>query len=192
MNATCRHVDAPNATVLSYDIPVNEKPSSGNWFHCLHATSHALQPMHTVVSVKKPTVIDRDRRPGRMFAVNAFDSWIDTFGSATNAINSFAESPRTNPDEPQWYGKPIWCTTRRRRPTTNGGMRDVTSTRASTDVRAVEIVAHSPFTSPRSRANSGDTSQKNSGCNSASHGSQRDIPPAVWCSVNRYVVTTYG
>src|SRR3954451_21923614 len=54
-NATCRHVDAPRCTVLSYDIPVNENPSSGSWFHCLHATSQALHPMHTVVSVKKPT-----------------------------------------------------------------------------------------------------------------------------------------
>src|SRR5438552_2793520 len=56
MNATCRHVDAPSCAVLSYDMPVNENPSSGNSFHCLHATSHALHPMHTVVSVKKPTV----------------------------------------------------------------------------------------------------------------------------------------
>src|SRR5258708_1548514 len=56
MNATCRHVDAPRCTVLSYDMPVNVNPSSGSWFHCLHATSHALQPMHTLVSVKKPTV----------------------------------------------------------------------------------------------------------------------------------------
>src|SRR5947207_11816614 len=52
--ATCRHVDAPSAAVLSYDIPVKAKPSSGNWFHCLHATSHALHPMQMVVSVKKP------------------------------------------------------------------------------------------------------------------------------------------
>ena len=28
--------------------------SAGRSFHCLHATSHALQPMHVVVSVKKP------------------------------------------------------------------------------------------------------------------------------------------
>src|SRR5436305_7189920 len=54
--ATWRHVDAPSATVLSYDIPVNTSPSSGSWFHSLHATSQALQPMHTVVSVKKPFV----------------------------------------------------------------------------------------------------------------------------------------
>src|SRR5690349_17411812 len=54
MKATCRQVDAPRETVLSYDIPVKWKPSSGSWFHCLHATSHALQPMHSVVSVKNP------------------------------------------------------------------------------------------------------------------------------------------
>jgi hypothetical protein len=29
-------------------------PSSGSWFHVLQATSHALQPMHTLVSVKNP------------------------------------------------------------------------------------------------------------------------------------------
>src|SRR5690242_3067969 len=53
-NATCRHVVPERWTVLSYDMPVNAKPSDGNSFHCLHATSHALQPMHSVVSVKKP------------------------------------------------------------------------------------------------------------------------------------------
>src|SRR5437588_13118927 len=53
--ATCRHVEAPSCAVLSYDMAVNTSPSSGNWFHCLHATSHALHPMHTVVSVKNPT-----------------------------------------------------------------------------------------------------------------------------------------
>src|SRR5687768_8665984 len=30
------------------------KPSSGTPFHSLQATSHALQPMHTLVSVKNP------------------------------------------------------------------------------------------------------------------------------------------
>src|SRR5688572_16843541 len=27
---------------------------AGSWFHSLHATSHALHPIHTVVSVKNP------------------------------------------------------------------------------------------------------------------------------------------
>ncbi len=54
MNATCRQVLAPSPTVLSYDMPVSSWPSSGTAFHSLHATSQALHPMHTVVSVKKP------------------------------------------------------------------------------------------------------------------------------------------
>src|SRR5581483_11389626 len=54
INATCRHVDAPRCTVLSYDIPVNRRPSSGSWFHCLQATSQALHPIQRVVSVKNP------------------------------------------------------------------------------------------------------------------------------------------
>ena len=33
---------------------MNWEPSAGRSFHCLQATSQALQPMHTVVSVKKP------------------------------------------------------------------------------------------------------------------------------------------
>ncbi len=53
--ATWRQVEAPRAPVLSYDMPVRVMPSSGMAFHSLHATSHALQPMHTEVSVKKPT-----------------------------------------------------------------------------------------------------------------------------------------
>src|SRR5439155_24751857 len=56
MNETWRQVEGPRATVLSYDMPVKRKPSSGNWFHCLQATSHALQPIHRVVSVKNPTL----------------------------------------------------------------------------------------------------------------------------------------
>src|SRR5580700_3422374 len=54
MKATCRHVDALKPTVLSNDIPVSSSPSSGTEFHSLQATSQALQPMHTEVSVKNP------------------------------------------------------------------------------------------------------------------------------------------
>src|SRR2546421_1758298 len=54
-NATWRHEFAPSVDVLSYDSPLHTRPSSGTRFHSLHATSHALQPMHTLVSVKKPT-----------------------------------------------------------------------------------------------------------------------------------------
>src|SRR3954454_2448551 len=53
--ATCRHVFAPSSEVLSYDSPVQTRPSSGTRFHSLQATSQALQPMQTDVSVKKPT-----------------------------------------------------------------------------------------------------------------------------------------
>src|SRR3954463_15269813 len=54
-NATCRHEFAPSIPVLSIDMPSRSRPSSGTWFHSLQATSHALHPMHTDVSVKKPT-----------------------------------------------------------------------------------------------------------------------------------------
>ncbi len=54
MNATCRQVLADSEPVLSYDCPSRSKPSSGIAFHSLQATSHALQPMQTLVSVKKP------------------------------------------------------------------------------------------------------------------------------------------
>src|SRR2546430_589561 len=66
MNATCRQVLAPSSLVLSYDSPVHVSPSSGTRFHSLHATSHALQPMQTEVSVKKPT---RSLMPRPLFAV---------------------------------------------------------------------------------------------------------------------------
>src|ERR1700730_1353524 len=35
-------------------MPVKLRPSSGTWFHSLHATSQALQPMQIEVSVKNP------------------------------------------------------------------------------------------------------------------------------------------
>src|SRR3989440_9336260 len=55
MNATCRQVSALRPWLLSYDMPVKTSPSSGTWFHSLHATSHALHPMQIDVSVKNPT-----------------------------------------------------------------------------------------------------------------------------------------
>ncbi len=55
MKATCRQDDADKPMVLSYDMPLSEIPSSGTPFHSLQATSHALQPMQTDVSVKNPT-----------------------------------------------------------------------------------------------------------------------------------------
>jgi hypothetical protein len=52
--ATWRQVSAPRARVLSYDSPVKPWLEAGTRFHSLQATSQALQPMHTEVSVKKP------------------------------------------------------------------------------------------------------------------------------------------
>jgi len=37
-------------------VPEKSKPSSGTPFHSLHATSQALQPMHSDVSVKNPSL----------------------------------------------------------------------------------------------------------------------------------------
>src|SRR5689334_13594506 len=61
-NFTCRHVECPRARVLSYDLPLKWKPSSGTPFHSLHATSQALQPMQRVESVKKPVTVTAGRR----------------------------------------------------------------------------------------------------------------------------------
>src|SRR3954447_15086894 len=54
MNATWRQVSELSRPVLSYDWALKPKSSVGSWFHSLQATSHALQPMHSEVSVKKP------------------------------------------------------------------------------------------------------------------------------------------
>src|SRR5437868_6503211 len=56
-NLTWRQVEWPRARVLSYELPLQRKPSCGTSFHSLHATSHALQPMQRVESVKKPVVV---------------------------------------------------------------------------------------------------------------------------------------
>src|SRR5688572_28278232 len=56
-NFTWRHVECPSAPVLSYELPVHSKPSLGTSFHSLHPTSHALQPMQSVASVKKPVTV---------------------------------------------------------------------------------------------------------------------------------------
>lgn len=56
---------------------------------------------------------------------------------------------------------------------------DAAAVRASIADRAEMIVAHSPFSSPRSAASSGETSTNISGWSSARYGSQRLMPPAV-------------
>jgi hypothetical protein len=52
--ATWRQVLALKSPVLSRECPVHTNPSSGTRFHSLQATSHALHPMQTDVSVKNP------------------------------------------------------------------------------------------------------------------------------------------
>src|ERR687893_1507970 len=56
MNLTWRQVEPFSSPVLSRLWPRNPSSSSfsGSPFHSLHATSHALHPMQTLVSVKKP------------------------------------------------------------------------------------------------------------------------------------------
>ena len=53
ISCTCRQFWASRLPVLSKPSP---KAGSfpGSSFHCLQATSQALQPMHTLVSVKNP------------------------------------------------------------------------------------------------------------------------------------------
>src|SRR5690625_1398581 len=55
MKATWRQLLEPSAPVLSKDMPSRSNSSVlGSRFHSLQAPSHALQPMHTLVSVKNP------------------------------------------------------------------------------------------------------------------------------------------
>src|SRR4051794_18071346 len=54
MKATCRQELAVSPPVLSNDMPSRLNPLSGTPFHSLQATSHAMQPIQTLVSVKKP------------------------------------------------------------------------------------------------------------------------------------------
>src|SRR3954468_19903634 len=56
-NFTCLQVEAPSAPVLSYEYPLQSKPSSLTPFHSLHATSQALQPMHKVESVRNAVML---------------------------------------------------------------------------------------------------------------------------------------
>src|SRR5215831_14882314 len=54
-NWTWRQFCSSSWPVLSKPSP-NAGGCPGSWFHSLHATSQALQPIQSVVSVKKPTV----------------------------------------------------------------------------------------------------------------------------------------
>ena len=54
MNATCRQVEAPRADGVVVRHPGQLEAVLGHLVPVLQATSQALQPMHTEVSVKKP------------------------------------------------------------------------------------------------------------------------------------------
>src|SRR5712691_3537209 len=54
MNFTWRQFWASSVPVLSKLSARNVGPLPSSWFHSLQATSHALHPMHTLVSVKNP------------------------------------------------------------------------------------------------------------------------------------------
>src|SRR5438105_7645777 len=54
MNWTWRQFCASRVPVLSKLSARNAGLSPCSWFHSLHATSQALHPMHTLVSVKNP------------------------------------------------------------------------------------------------------------------------------------------
>jgi hypothetical protein len=71
-----------------------------------------------------------------------------------------------------------------------GDQASVTITLASMAERGVTMVAQPPWVRLAAAARSGWTSQNISGCSSLSRCSVRDMPPAVWCSVRRYVVVT--
>src|ERR1700737_1780802 len=71
-------------------------------------------------------------------------------------------------------------------------MRRVTSARHSIWFRGLQTTIQSMFLMPFSFASSGLISANISGISSLSHPIQRDIEPEVYCSVTRYVVTTYG
>src|SRR5690606_4096813 len=132
----------------------------------------------------------RGRRPGWMSQVPALLSMLCTLGSRDTLISALAAPPVVSPFGPQCQGSPIWCTVRP--PTCKGRMRCVTSTLPSIALRAVMTVAQSMCLSPRSAASSGDTSTNIAGASSDRWCSQRLMPPAVWCSVIRNVVNTYG
>ena len=93
--------------MLSYESPVHVNPSAGTWFHSLHATSQALQPMHSVESVRKALtgkMLTSHQRieiieggaplrptPRSMWHTSPLVSMIRTFGSSDIAIRSFAD-----------------------------------------------------------------------------------------------------
>ena len=162
-------------------------------FHSLHATSQALQPMHKVESVRKPVWSAlmpllhllaqcqirpaRPPRSGSMSQTRALVSMIRTFGSSRNGqqiVDHVSFTARDIPSDRAVQPDAL-CGPQPERP----------HARSHQDSRlylprGVVIVAHPPCSNPISAASSGETSQNNSGCNSAQDATScRDMPPAV-------------
>jgi hypothetical protein len=131
-----------------------------------------------------------DRRPARTSHVVAFVVSMFVFGSPDRWRMSFALSPVLTPLQPQCHGRAIWWTVRS--PSCSGRIRSVTFARASISPRSVMITSQPPSSMPRDAASTGSISANISGWSSDSHGSVRLIPPTVWCSVSRNVVSTHG
>src|SRR3954453_19375273 len=96
-NFTWRYVECPRARVLSYDSPLQTKPSSGTSFHSLQATSHALHPMQSVESVRKPVTAMTGE-------LSAFEKTSNTsrMREARHALNA----PGTTPNEETLVRRP--------------------------------------------------------------------------------------
>jgi hypothetical protein len=82
-------------------------PSSGTPCHSLDATRHALQPMHTEVSVKKPTrivshppLIRRHRHPASVCRLKLRNVRLRRMSVLTSAPGSLATPPRDVPSIP--------------------------------------------------------------------------------------------
>src|SRR3954454_9141809 len=64
-------------------MPESPKPVSGTLFHSLQATSQALQPMHTEVSVKNPIRGGCSSCPDS--AAGSVSAWVTSASEARNA-----------------------------------------------------------------------------------------------------------
>ena len=92
---------------------------------------------------------------------------------------------------PQCQGRPIWWIVARS--IFSGRMRLVTRARATISAARRGDRHPAAVLDPLARRRAPGRSRRTSPAAApTSHGSQRDIPPAVWCSVSRKVVATCG
>src|SRR5207302_3362658 len=94
MNATWRQFSSSSLPVLSKLSARNAGLLPLSWFHSLQATSQALQPMQTLVSVKKPTASAivpssslEAHEIGRDFGAPVF-AGVKVGGDARNPVNN--------------------------------------------------------------------------------------------------------